>query len=262
MRRRPAEVLVWCAMEPETVPRRSGPAPGRPAVVGGLVAAIALAAALLTDVVVAGGRPTVVDEAVQRFTREWADSVGWVVTAAEFLGRVTGPLLSVCYAAVVFAVFAARRSWAIALFVGISAAGGALAVEIAKLAVGRLRPPGAVQYVTDLEKSFPSGHAAAGIYLYLVLGLIAIRHGRAVGARRMEILGLLLLVLGPIIGLSRIVLGVHWASDVAAGWAFGSAAALTSALLVWEPLARSWGSRSGAGPPGAVAAPEDAEPGG
>ena len=240
----------------ETSPRRSGPAPGRPAVVGGLTVAIAVAAALLTDVVAAGGRPTAVDEAVHRFTREWADSVGWVVTAAEFLGRVTGPLVSVCYAAVVFAVLATRRSWAIALFVGISAASGALAVEIVKLAVSRPRPPGAIRYVTDLDLSFPSGHAAAGIYLYLVLGLIAVRHGRAVGARRMTILGLFLLVLGPVIGLSRIVLGVHWASDVAAGWAFGSAAALTAALLVWEPLARSWGSRSRARPADAPAASE------
>lgn len=231
-------------MEPETIPSRSRAAPGRAVAVGGLVLAIAVAAALLIDVVLAGGRPTALDTHVQTFTRQWADSIGWVVTAADFVGRVTGPLLSVCYATAVFAVFAVRRSWAIALFVGVSAAGGALAVEVAKLAVGRARPPGAELYVTDLEKSFPSGHAAAGIYLYLVLGLIAISHGRAVDGRRWQLTGLLLLVVGPMVGLSRIVLGVHWATDVAAGWAFGSAAALVSALLVWDPLARSWGWRT------------------
>lgn len=230
-------------MAPDAIPGRSRPAPGRPAAVAGLVLAIAVATALLIDVVLAGGRPTALDEQVQTFTRGWADSVGWVVTAAEFVGRVTGPLLSVCYATAVFAFFAMRRSWAIALFVGVSAAGGALAVEVAKLAVGRARPPGAELYVSDLEKSFPSGHAAGGIYLYVVLGLIAIRHGRAVDERRWRLIGLLLLVAGPMVGLSRIVLGVHWTTDVAAGWAFGSAAALVSALLVWDRLAQSWGWR-------------------
>ena len=37
--------------------------------------------------------------------------------------------------------------------------------------------------------------------------------------------------------------GVHWPSDVIADWAFGSAVLLTSALILWWPLARGWTAR-------------------
>ena len=43
-----------------------------------------------------------------------------------------------------------------------------------------------------------------------------------------------------VIGVSRLVLGVHWPSDVLAGWAFGSTVMLAAAVLLWRPLDAGW----------------------
>ena len=51
----------------------------------------------------------------------------------------------------------------------------------------------------------------------------------------MEVVGRILVIIGPFLGLTRVVLGVHWPSDVIAGWAFGSAVLLTSALSCGGP---------------------------
>ena len=52
--------------------------------------------------------------------------------------------------------------------------------------------------------------------------------------------GRLLVAAGPLLGVSRLVLGVHWPSDIVAGWAFGSAALCVGALLLLRPLDRGW----------------------
>ena len=116
--------------------------------------------------------------------------------------------------------------------------------ETVKMSMGRARPPGAEQFEQDLDKSFPSGHAMEGIYLYMATGLVLIHLGRAQGRRWMEVVGRILVIIGPFIGLSRLVLGVHWPSDVIAGWAFGSVVLLASALILWWPLDRGWTSRA------------------
>ena len=74
--------------------------------------------------------------------------------------------------------------------------------------------------VTSL--SFPSGHAMVSSAVYLTL---AIMLGEAQPALR-RYLVLLAVTLVVLIGCTRIYLGVHWPSDVLAGWAFGSAWAL------------------------------------
>ena len=78
--------------------------------------------------------------------------------------------------------------------------------------------------------SFPSGHAMMSAVTYLTLGaLLASVHSPT---RVKAYLLALALVLTLLVGLSRIYLGVHWPTDVAAGWAVGAAWALLSSLAM------------------------------
>lgn len=228
----------------------------RRAVVGLVVAATT--AALLTWAVTSGGAVLAgFDEAVTEFTRGWADRLDWPVEVARVIGEVTAPVRSAAAGVVLFVVLLLVRQPVAAGWIALSGIAGVLTSEAVKYAVGRQRPPGAEQYEPDMLKSFPSGHAMVGIYLYLVAGLVLVHLGRARGHRWVTGVGWVLVAIGPLIGLSRLVLGVHWPSDLLAGWAFGSTVALASALLLWWPLDRGWQLRRTAGrAPGPVDRPE------
>jgi undecaprenyl-diphosphatase len=121
-----------------------------------------------------------------------------------------------------------RRARTQAVLLASSFVGAQLASTLLKLGFDRPRPdlvpPGAVVYTA----SFPSGHAlvAAATYLTLAGMLAQVNKDRLI--RGYVILLALLIVL--LIGVSRVYLGVHWPTDVLAGWAAGGA----WALLVWS----------------------------
>jgi membrane-associated phospholipid phosphatase len=99
----------------------------------------------------------------------------------------------------------------------------------AKELVGRARPPfedGGLDYGGH---SFPSGHAS-GVAALVVVGLLLAWPRLTRPARRAAVVaGGALVVL---VGLTRLWLGVHFLSDVLAGWALGTACALAAALLL------------------------------
>jgi undecaprenyl-diphosphatase len=94
---------------------------------------------------------------------------------------------------------------------------------LSKLVFRRARPEGdwGQVYRRFDPHSFPSGHAART----LALALAAFVGWGAVP-------GLLLIIWSAAVGLSRVALGVHWPSDVAAGWLVGLTAGLASGLLL------------------------------
>ncbi|MDE3168487.1 MAG: phosphatase PAP2 family protein [Acidobacteriota bacterium] len=98
--------------------------------------------------------------------------------------------------------------------------GGDAVNEAMKLIFHRARPEPFFGYPKPFTYSFPSGHAFVSLCFYLTLGEI-VAAGRAVGLRRALWGSAVLLALA--IGLTRIYLGVHYPSDVAAGYA-GAAA--------------------------------------
>lgn len=109
---------------------------------------------------------------------------------------------------------------------------GRLLVDLQKYSIMRLRPQDEAHLVPVSTPSFPSGHAANSMILWLTLALVLFSHTRwrnlAVG---------LALCLSLAIGISRVVLGVHWPTDVIGGWSFGILWVLL-ALPLAERLAR------------------------
>lgn len=101
--------------------------------------------------------------------------------------------------------------------------------ELQKYWIGRAHPDLEPHLVIVKTSSFPSGHATSSMIFYLTvavaLGLGTRWHRRATAAA---------IVLSLLIGTSRVMLGVHWPSDVIGGWSFG----LLWVLLTLKPAER------------------------
>ena len=96
-------------------------------------------------------------------------------------------------------------------------------VEAQKYGIARFRPEDEVHLVPVSTPSFPSGHSASSMIVYLTLALVF-----ASGTRWKWPAVAGALALSLCIGVSRLMLGVHWPTDVIGGWAFG---------LLWVLLA-------------------------
>ena len=104
---------------------------------------------------------------------------------------------------------------------------GALLSNVLKMVFARERPPTGSDLVNVITYSFPSGHSMLSAVVYLVLGaILAETEPRRI--IRLYFLGLAV-VLTVLIGISRVYLGVHYPTDVLAGWTMG----LAWALLWW-----------------------------
>jgi undecaprenyl-diphosphatase len=120
---------------------------------------------------------------------------------------------------VVYLLLAGKR--ATALFVIAAVVGGMLLSTALKIGFERPRPdlvPAATRVYTA---SFPSGHAMLSAITYLTLGALL---ARVEERRRVKafLIGVAV-TLTMLVGISRVYLGVHWPSDVLAGWCVGAA---------------------------------------
>lgn len=118
-----------------------------------------------------------------------------------------------------------------ALLVGGAVGSGAILSALLKLGFDRPRPDLVAHLSHAYSSSFPSGHAMLAAVTYLTLGVLL---ARAHERRRTKIIVMIYgVTLTVLIGLSRIYLGVHWPTDVMAGWALGAAWAAVWWLIAW-----------------------------
>jgi membrane-associated phospholipid phosphatase len=126
-----------------------------------------------------------------------------------------------------------RRLTRLAVFVAVTVGVSPGINDLVKSVVHRARPVLANPVAHESGASFPSGHAQAAVvgYAVLLLVFLPVLHG---AVRRVAICVAVLMVLG--IGLSRVALGVHYVSDVLAGYLLGVAwvAAMIASFNIWR----------------------------
>jgi len=120
----------------------------------------------------------------------------------------------------VTALLLARRQFVVAAKAVAAWGGAILLYTLIKHVVHRMRPPSEI-WLTEVGKttSFPSGHATQSLATFMALAL-------ALGAWRCKPAytgRALALVVAAGVGCSRVYLGVHWTTDVVAGWLIGTA---------------------------------------
>lgn len=135
-------------------------------------------------------------------------------TASRILTEVGGYrfLLPLIVAAAIWLLVRRRVHQAVA-FVAITV-GGRLIVEATKAVVARPRPGLSPHQVDVTSMSFPSGHAANAMIMFLALALVA-------APKRSRTLVAIALIAAAAVGLTRPILAVHWPSDVVGGWLIG-----------------------------------------
>jgi undecaprenyl-diphosphatase len=153
-----------------------------------------------------------------------------VLEAISLLGKPL--LLGICIAlGAAFAYWRGRRR--LALYLVVTAIGGGLVDSAVKMIVNRPRPELDHPIASAFGKSFPSGHSMSSTVTYGAL-LLVFLPAVPKAWRWLAFTGTTLLVLA--IGLSRLMLGVHFVSDVLGGYALGLAWLLGSAGMfnIWR----------------------------
>ncbi|NKY55007.1 phosphatase PAP2 family protein [Nocardia flavorosea] len=115
-----------------------------------------------------------------------------------------------------------------ALVAGVGAAAAVL-VPVSKELIGRARPPLDDRLVAVDSPAFPSGHSAGSTAVIGVLAVLCCLRFRHRVAARMTVV--LAAVFAGLVGLSRVYLGAHWATDVLAGWSLGVLLVLLGVLI-------------------------------
>ena len=121
-----------------------------------------------------------------------------------------------------------KKKWRSASILLLSMATTGVMVEFMKEFFMRARPGNALQILTD--PSFPSGHAAMAAAFFIAIMYLLVPKIKFWVTRELFIVLCVLLTIA--IGLSRVVLNVHWASDVIAGWSLGVLCSTASILFV------------------------------
>ena len=181
---------------------------------GGLCGWIFIA---LTQDVFAHEEAVLTDPGVTRFVVD--HRVAWATALMKGVTWLGSNVVMIPLVVLVGGYFLFRdRDWRPAAFMAAALVGANVTYRLVKSWVGRPRPPGSLHLIEVSGFSFPSGHATVAVACWGLAALL-IGAGRSIRAK-LVVWAAAVLIVG-LVGLSRIYLGVHWWTDVVAGFALG-----------------------------------------
>ncbi len=187
-------------------------------------------AALLVAVMADWGQPDTFDRSVSEDAVDLTGRTSWLLDACRGLAWAfdTWPVTGVVVVAVAWAVW--RREWRITTWLVTSGLAVLLLNPAIKSVVDRPRPAADARLIEIGGWSFPSGHSSgAGLLLVIAVMLTIVTTGRGLRRRVQITVAALLAASVPV---SRVLLGVHYPSDVLAGLALGTGLTLALWLLI------------------------------
>ena len=192
-----------------------------------LIAAAALFAMVIAlGYAVNAGRFQTFDIAVSNALNMQRDtSPEWLILLMQGISWIGGGIQRYIIVTILTVALWRWWGWGAALAMGLTTLVSAFTSEVLKAYFARLRP----DFVSHLDfvssAAYPSGHAnnAAVVYILFIMLVPQARHpGWQLAAAAMIL----------VTGLSRIMLGVHWPTDVVGGWLLGTSFALIAAAVI------------------------------
>jgi undecaprenyl-diphosphatase len=174
---------------------------------------IAILATIWLAALIFGGRDSAFDLALYRDLYLGGNEV--MTRNAVVFTQLGSGIVLIPFALLAAAFLAFRRKRRTALLL-IMVFGGRFLIELQKVIIDRPRPGVSPHLVAADTYSFPSGHSANGMITFLAIALLL-----PVAQRNRAIAVGIGLALALQVGASRVMLGVHWPTDVIGGWAFG-----------------------------------------
>src|SRR6202158_723724 len=150
--------------------------------------------------------------------------VPWLTVAAIDITALGSITLVVLFSAFTLVVLLVLRDRLGALQLLAASAGAGILTLVTKKIIERIRPEEAQQLIVVSGFSYPSGHSVSTSALYLMIAIIAGRYVQDSGARAAIVMAVSAVLV--MIGVSRVYLGVHYATDVVSGISLGAAWAL------------------------------------
>ena len=166
----------------------------------------------------------------------------WLVPTANFTSAALGPTVLAVIAVGLSVYFFIKKRWRHFYIILSSLVGGYFLTELLKNIIGSPRPADALVSLSDF--SFPSGHATAIAGALILIVYFFAPFIRSKSWRWILVVGLFILTL--LVGASRLVLGVHWLSDIIAGYSLGIFWTTAMILgvryggLIWQAV-EDWG---------------------
>ena len=149
----------------------------------------------------------------------------WLIVSLKVISWIGGGVQRYIMVTVLTIALWRWWGWGAGLAMGLTTLVSAFTSEVLKSFFGRVRPDLVPQLDPILNAAYPSGHAnnAAVVYILFIMLVPQARHpGWQLAAAVMIV----------VTGLSRIMLGVHWPTDVIGGWMLGTGFALSAAAFI------------------------------